>query len=96
MICTSERETYWVNFQGKRPEDEGQIERQTRQMATKAMMILELDHMHTEICQSIYVQILINLYHTHVWILYLPLLAKMLQCFQSNVLLALNLYPGII
>jgi hypothetical protein len=45
-------------------------------MATKAMMILEFDHMHTEICQSIYVQVAMNVYHTHAWILYLPLLTN--------------------
>jgi hypothetical protein len=83
MVCASERETSWVNFQGKRPEEEGQIEREKRQMATKAMVILELDHMHTEICQSIYVQVAINVYHTHAWILYLPLLTKPHRNFKS-------------
>jgi hypothetical protein len=76
MMCASERETYWVNFQGKRPDEEGQIEREKRQMVTKAMMILELDHMNTEMCQSKYVQVVINVYHTHTWILYLQLLTK--------------------
>jgi hypothetical protein len=82
MMCPSERETSWVNFQGKRPEEEGQIEREKRQMVTKAMMILKLDHMHTEICQSIYVQVPINVYHTRM-VLYVPLLTKPHRNFKN-------------
>jgi hypothetical protein len=47
------------------------------------MMILELNQMDAEMGQSIYVQVAINVYHKHAWILYLPLLTKPHRNFKN-------------